>query len=49
MAEDKKELECPVCSALVDVTELEKYVELDCHECDSELEYTGTELIDIDY
>jgi|SaaInlLV_10m_DNA_2_1039722.scaffolds.fasta_scaffold44250_2 uncharacterized paraquat-inducible protein A len=38
---EKKELECPSCSALIDVSEMETYEMFDCHECKTELEYIG--------
>ncbi len=41
-----KELECPECSALVDVTGLQGYEIVKCHSCGIDLEFVGTELIE---
>lgn len=42
------ELECPYCTALVNVTNKEKYDLVYCEDCDSDLEYIGTELIKLE-
>jgi len=41
---EQKELECPGCGALIDVSELEKYDICTCHECGRDFEYVGDSL-----
>lgn len=41
-----KEMECPVCGALVDVAGMEKYELIRCYNCMTDLEYIETELIE---
>ena len=40
-----EQCECPLCSALIDTSELELYQMITCHECGEDLEYIGEELI----
>ncbi len=44
----EKELECPNCGGLVDVSGLEGYEIVRCGECGSDFEYVGNELAEID-
>lgn len=47
--EMKKERECPNCKSLVDITGVEKYEVVECHNCNGEFEYNGIELIEEQY
>lgn len=41
-----KEMECPVCGAMVDVDGMQKYELIRCYNCMTDLEYIETELIE---